>query len=197
MDHPPLLVFDLMDTVIVDPFYREVLDYLGTTLPDLGQVKHPTSWIEFETNLCDEISFLERFYRPETGLKLADPQAFKQVFRDNYRFLPGMEELLTELKAMGHSLWVLSNYSAWWQVARQKLALDRFFVGYCVSCDIGFRKPSGEAYSALINAIGHENLVLIDDRSTNIEGARQIGIEGILFEDAKRLRNALKKRSIL
>jgi HAD superfamily hydrolase (TIGR01509 family) len=197
VQQPPLLVFDLMDTVIVDPFYREVLAYLGTTLPDLGQVKHPTSWLEFETNACDEASFLERFYRPETGLKLEDPEAFKQIFSDNYRFVPGMEALLTELVATGHPLWVLSNYSHWWHLAREKLALDRFFADYCVSCDIGFRKPSGEAYTALSDAIGHRNLLLIDDRQPNIKGARQAGLEGILFVDAENLRNALKTLKLL
>jgi HAD superfamily hydrolase (TIGR01509 family) len=197
VQQPPLLVFDLMDTVIVDPFYREVLDYLGTTLPDLGQVKHPTSWLEFETNFCDEASFLERFYRPETGLRLADQEAFKQIFSDNYRFVPGMEALLTELAHLGQPLWVLSNYSNWWHLARQKLALDRFFAGYCVSCDIGFRKPSGEAYSALINAIGHRNLVLIDDRQPNIKGAQQVGLEGILFVDTENLRNVLETLKVL
>lgn len=186
-----------MDTVIVDPFYREVLDYLGMTLPDLGVVKHPTSWLEFETNLCDEVSFLERFYRPETQLKLADPESFKQIFSDNYRFVPDMEALLSELTALGHPLWVLSNYSVWWQVAREKLNLDRFFAGYCVSCDIGFRKPSAESYSALINIVGRQDLLLIDDRQTNIKGAQQSGIEGILFVDTYRLRKALHIRNLL
>jgi HAD superfamily hydrolase (TIGR01509 family) len=186
-----------MDTVIVDPFYREVLDYLGTTLPALGQVKHPTSWLEFETNACDEASFLERFYRPETGLKLEDPEAFKLIFSDNYRFVSGMEALLTELANLGQPLWVLSNYSNWWPLAREKLALDRFFAGYCVSCDIGFRKPSGEAYTALIDAIGHRNLLLIDDRQPNIKGAQQAGLEGILFVDTESLRNTLQAFKIL
>jgi putative hydrolase of the HAD superfamily len=76
---PPLLVFDLMDTVVVDPFYREAMTYLGTTLADLGKVKHPTSWIEFETGITDEGSFLERFYRAETALALVAAQLSQVV----------------------------------------------------------------------------------------------------------------------
>jgi len=194
---PPLLVFDLMDTVVVDPFYREAMAYLGTTLADLGKVKHPTSWIEFETGIADEASFLERFYRAETALTLADPLAFRQVFFDAWRFVPGMEELLGELKAAGHPLWVLSNYSPWAVELRRRLDLDRFFAGYCFSYEIGCRKPDPAAYRALVQKSGSAHCLVIDDRPANVEGAQRAGLEGLLFIDAPQLRRTLRNRKLL
>lgn len=185
-----------MDTVIVDPFYREVPDYLGTTLEALLTVKHPTSWIEFETGRTDETSFLERFYREECDLVLDDPEAFKETFFSSYRFVEGMEALLGDLKAFGHPLWVLSNYSAWFQTARTRLGLDRFFDGYTVSCNTGQRKPAPGAYEALISQTG-AHCLLIDDRSNNIKGAVCAGLDGVLFEDTQSLRIQLGRRGYL
>jgi putative hydrolase of the HAD superfamily len=188
-----LLVFDLMDTVIADPFYREVPRYLKTTLEALLAVKHPTSWIEFETGLADEASFLGRFYREECGLVLKDPDAFREIFFSSYRFVEGMEALLGELKAHGRPLWVLSNYSRWVEIARIRLGLDRFFEGYCVSWQTGHRKPHPEAYRALVAQSGRRDCLLVDDRSANIEGARQAGLDGVLFTDTKSLRTELHR----
>jgi putative hydrolase of the HAD superfamily len=193
----PLLVFDLMDTVIVDPFYREVPVYLGTSLEELIQVKHPTSWIEFETGLTDEMSFLTRFYREDTGLKLACPEEFKQIFFSAYRFVDGIETLLATLRANDQKLWVLSNYSNWVLQARALLQLDRFFEGYCVSCDTGHRKPSPGAYRALMASTGAAQHLLIDDRPANVEGALQAGMDAILFTDTDALRRQLHSRGIL
>lgn len=88
------------------------------------------------------MSFLTRFYREDTGLKLAYPEEFKQIFFSAYRFVDGIETLLATLRANDQKLWVLSNYSNWVLQARELLQLDRFFEGYCVSCDTGHRKPS-------------------------------------------------------
>ncbi len=185
-----------MDTVIADPFYREVPLYLETTLAELLVVKHPTSWVEFELGLSDEASFLSRFYRTDAGLRLEQPEVFKEVFFSAYRFVPGMEALLTELKRT-QPLWVLSNYSPWFQVARERLGLDRFFDGYCVSCNTGYRKPSRESYLAVTAQTGESNYLLIDDRQPNITGAQAAGFEGILFTDADALRSKLLSRGIV
>ncbi|AGY60717.1 HAD family hydrolase [Gloeobacter kilaueensis] len=192
----PLLVFDLMDTVIVDPFYREVPAYLETTLEELLKVKHPTSWIEFETGLTDEAGFLARFYREDSGLTLLSPEDFKHIFFSAYRFVDGMELLLEELRSSGYRLWVLSNYSRWAVRAREILGLDRFFEGYSISCDIGHRKPSPQAYQAVIDATGERDCLLIDDRPVNIAGARAAGMDGILFENTTALRRVLEARGI-
>lgn len=199
MSQGKLLTFDLMDTVVVDPFYREVMSYLQTTLAELAQIKHPTSWLEFETGKIDEKDFLSRFYKENTGLKITQAEQFKQVFFNAYRFVDGMEELLTQLRAENRKLWVLSNYSPWFEVIRDRLSLDRFFAGYCLSYQTGYRKPDPRAYRALFQRATclPKDCLLIDDRAINVEAALQEGMSCHYFEDAVSLREALRKQNIL
>jgi len=185
-----VFVFDLMDTVVRDPFYEEIPRYLGMPFPELLAHKHPSSWLDFERGFIDETIFLQNFYRD--GRSLADPAGLKAAFMDYYAFLPGMEALLGDLKRSGQSLWVLSNYCPWFEDIRRKLALDRFFDGYVISYQSGFRKPEPEAFRALMAQYGGEDgdFILIDDRAINIQGAEQVGWQGILFTDADQVRKA-------
>ncbi|WP_287127592.1 HAD-IA family hydrolase [Candidatus Cyanaurora vandensis] len=185
-----VLVFDLMDTVVQDPFYEHIPRHLGVSFQTLLTQKHPTSWLEFERGQIDEAVFLQRFYQGERVL--TDPLALKAAFFDYYEFLPGMEGLLLDLKKQGETLWVLSNYCRWFEDIRRKLDLDRYFAGYLISYECGFRKPEPQAYQALEARLGaRDALTLIDDRLSNIEGAEQVGWRGILFRGADGLRTQL------
>lgn len=51
----PILLFDIMDTLVRDPFYQDVPAFFGMSLKELIDCKHPTAWIEFEKGLIDEV----------------------------------------------------------------------------------------------------------------------------------------------
>jgi len=51
----PVLLFDIMDTLVRDPFYQDVPAFFGMPFKELIDVKHPTAWIEFEKGLIDEV----------------------------------------------------------------------------------------------------------------------------------------------
>ncbi len=188
-----MFVFDLMDTVVVDPFYKLIPAYLGLEMPELMQVKHPTSWLEFEQGKITEEEFLTQFYDPHGGQTLTDPAEFKALFINNYRFVEGMEELLRQLKSQGEQLWVLSNYPVWFEILRTRLELDRFFDGYTLSYRCGYRKPDPHCYQALMAEVAHPaaNLLLIDDRAINVLGAQAVGWQGVLFTETNTLRQHL------
>ena len=60
--HRHILLFDVMNTLVYDPFYVEVPAFFGLTLAELHALKHPTAWLEFEVNAIDERAFLPRFF---------------------------------------------------------------------------------------------------------------------------------------
>lgn len=51
----PILLFDIMDTVVRDPFYKDIPAFFGMSFNELIDCKNPTSWIEFEKGLIDEV----------------------------------------------------------------------------------------------------------------------------------------------
>ncbi|PPR87197.1 hypothetical protein GOBAR_AA33495 [Gossypium barbadense] len=50
----PILLFDIMDTIVRDPFYHDVPAFFAMSLKELIECKHPTAWLEFENGVIDE-----------------------------------------------------------------------------------------------------------------------------------------------
>ncbi|KAB1209517.1 hypothetical protein CJ030_MR6G007363 [Morella rubra] len=51
----PILLFDIMGTIVRDPFYEDVPAFFGMSLKELVECKHPTAWIQFEKGIIDEV----------------------------------------------------------------------------------------------------------------------------------------------
>lgn len=190
-----LLILDMMDTFVLDPFMRLFPSLCGMRLERLLELKDPDSWPQFELGEIDEAEYFRRFYRAETGMKLADPEGFKRQLFSSYTFIYGMERLLSRLKADGHLLWVHSNYSPWFEQIRIRLSLDRFFTGYVLSYQIGARKPSPLSYERALSLIGvaADACIFIDDRRINVESAQAAGMQSLLFQNAYDLARDLRE----
>ncbi|CAL4984641.1 unnamed protein product [Urochloa decumbens] len=52
----PVLLFDVMDTLVRDPFYHHIPAFFKMSMKELLESKHPTIWSEFEKGLIDEVS---------------------------------------------------------------------------------------------------------------------------------------------
>ncbi|XP_039776789.1 flavin mononucleotide hydrolase 1, chloroplatic-like isoform X1 [Panicum virgatum] len=50
----PVLLFDVMDTLVRDPFYHHIPAFFQMSMKELLESKHPTAWSEFEKGLIDE-----------------------------------------------------------------------------------------------------------------------------------------------
>lgn len=114
-----------------------------------------------------------------------------------YKFLPaveGMEQLLTDAKAAGYKLYLLSNINSQFGEKRGEIEILKYFDGVLLSSDVHFIKPEPEIYNCLIEryALKKEECLFIDDRQININGAEAVGISGYLFENAEKLREFLK-----
>lgn len=190
LSRPTLLILDLMDTVVRDPFFCEVPRAYGKPLSALFAERDAEAWPAFERGEIDEPTFLRRLFGGRSDGP--DPQILREAIVENYRFIDGMEPLLAELHELTE-LWVLSNYPVWFERVRQELELDRFFRGYTVSYQIGVRKPDERAYTAVLAASRRDaaSCVLIDDRLTNLEPARRLGLQAIHFVGVEALRQTL------
>jgi putative hydrolase of the HAD superfamily len=109
-----------------------------------------------------------------------------------------MEELLGRL-APARRLVAVSNYPEWIDALRERFALDRFFVEYRISCRLGARKPDRAFFESVLDSCGLEpgELLLVDDRAENVEGAARLGIPGLLFRDAATLERDLRRQGLL
>ena len=66
--------------------------------------------------------------------------------------------------------------------------------GYIISSEEKVIKPEAEIYHCLFNRFNlkPEECIFADDRAENIEGGRRVGMEGIVFTDARQYERELR-----
>jgi HAD superfamily hydrolase (TIGR01509 family) len=192
----PILLFDVMGTLVHDPFFEEMPEFFGLSFDELLAVKHPSAWVEFERGEMSQKDFLASFF---ADYRHFDREGFLSHVRASYRWLPGLEDLLEELHGTGCRMHAFSNYPVWYLLIEERLRLSRFLDWTFVSCLTGLRKPDAAAYVQALDTlgVGGKRCVFIDDRIGNCEAARDHGIHGVVFEGVEPLRASLREAGAL
>jgi len=186
----PVLLLDIMDTVVRDPFW-DMPGFFGCTFDELWPLIHPTAWVDFELDRIDEETFLRSFFADGRGY---DTAGLLELVRRGTWWIEGMEELLSELHAAGAEMHALSNYPSWWRRIEEDHRLSRYLRWSFVSCDTGLRKPDPEAYLHAARTLGRppEDCIFVDNTGRNCKAAAQVGMTAIKFVGADELRRSLE-----
>ncbi|MBC8874142.1 MAG: HAD-IA family hydrolase [Planctomycetes bacterium] len=196
MARRPVVLFDVMDTLVTDPYYRAMPAFFGMSRKELRKAIHQTSWIEFEEGHISQAEYLARFF--DDG-RPVDGDALDACLKDAYGWVDGAEQLLADLQDAGYEMHAFSNYSVWYRIIEEKLRLSRYLQWSFVSCLTGLRKPAQEAYQAAAETLQVDvgDCLLIDDRTVNVDAAREFGLDAILVESSAQVRAELSRRRIL
>jgi HAD superfamily hydrolase (TIGR01509 family) len=188
------VALDLMDTVFRDPFREALEAATGLSLRELFERRDRSAYPAFEAGLIDEASYWAA-YR-DAGIEV-DPEVFHSVRRAGTVWLPGMRELVDELH--GRVLRATaSNYPVWIEELAVTQLRGRFEV-VVASHHLGARKPDAPFYLGLLERLscGADEVLFVDDREVNVEGAAAIGIASHRFVDAAALRVWLVQHGVL
>jgi HAD superfamily hydrolase (TIGR01509 family) len=189
-----VVAFDLMDTVLYDPFREALAAATDVSLAELFRRRDPSVYPAFERGELDEAAYWGHYERAGVAV---DPDAFHRVRREGIRFLPGMARLLDELTGRVQRV-TASNYPIWVeQLAREHLTGR--FEHVLASYHLGVRKPEQAFYERLLAAVdaSADEVLFVDDREENVAGAREAGIDAHRFTDVVRLREWLTDRGVL
>jgi HAD superfamily hydrolase (TIGR01509 family) len=191
-----VLLLDVMDTLVRDPFFTRVPGFFGLTLEQLWAVKDKEVWFAFERGELDEAEYHRRAFHDE---RTYDVDAFLALLREGYAWIDGAQELLGELRDRGARMHALSNYPRWFTMVDEALALSRYVEWSFVSCRTGVRKPDAEAYLGAARAldVAPDACLFVDDREKNCAGAREVGMRAHRFTDVKTLRAVLADEGFL
>ena len=189
------IFFDVMSTLVYDPFYKDLPKAFGVSLGELLKGRDRYAWLEFERAEITEKQFFERFFRERA---MIDGPLMVETLVSNYRYLDGIEELLLALRGRVQ-LATLSNYPDWFERLNQQLNLSQYMDALFVSYQLGVRKPAPEAYLKPMKQlqVHPSSCIFVDDRQENCDAAIDVGMEAILFENATQLRMALEKLEVL
>ncbi len=180
-----------------------VFDY-GNVLVDWNPAYLFLSEFEGDEEKCryftDHICNREWFTRMDRGESMdvcvAELQAqFPQyadtiaLFRDRWfdmchGDIPGMYEIIQDLKQKGYGIYGLTNWpAATFTEARRRFMTIGSIDNYVVSSSVYLAKPEPAIYLLLLSKynLKAEECVFIDDRKDNVDSAISLGIKGIVY----------------
>ncbi|WOL04142.1 hypothetical protein Cni_G12863 [Canna indica] len=191
----PILLFDVMDTLVRDPFYHDIPTFFQMPMKELLEEKHPTAWIEFENGLIDENELARKFFKDGRSFDL---EGLKECMVRGYSYVDGIEALLENLKQNNYELHAFTNYPIWYMMIEEKLKLSKYLSWTFCSCKIGKRKPALDSYMEVLHQLEVEpaSCIFVDDRLTNVEAARDAGMIGLHFKNSETLKQDLSSLGI-
>jgi len=151
----------------------------------------------FQKDLISEDTFWERIC---SRLNVPTPKAdslWADAFKAVYVPKEDMFSLAARLRKNGYKTALLSNTEAAAMQYFYQLQYDMFDV-LVFSCAEGTRKPEKKIYELTIQKLGSrpKQSVFIDDKPEYINGAKEAGLNTILFENINQLKNALAKLGV-
>ena len=191
-----ILLLDVMETLVCEPFYEAMPKHFGMTFEQLLEAKHPTAWIAFEKGVITEDEYVQKFFHDERSV---DGEALRDCLWQVYEWMDGMHALTRELHGLGYEMHALSNYPIWYEMIEEKLGLSRYLEWTFVSTRTGLRKPDERAFLHAAESlnVSPEQCLFIDDRAVNVDAAQKVGMDSILMKGAGKLRHELRIRGLI
>lgn len=155
-------------------------------------------YLQMETGELSPQAFHARF-STATGTT-SDPQALLHARSDMFSLIVPTARIVTQLKGVRRRTGLLSNTSPdHFDFCRERFGIIReLFDVYVLSYEVGVMKPQPQIYEAAIEKAGvpAEQIFYVDDRAENVDGARRLGIDAVLFTDADQLLADLRSRGV-
>jgi putative hydrolase of the HAD superfamily len=140
------------------------------------------AWEEAQRGMITPEAYWEAV-RESLGL---DSEALVTLREDFYmgdRLDETLAELIVDLRGRGVLIGLLSNNTLDLYDTLAAFELEPLFDAVVISAGIGLMKPDPAAYQAVLEQLGvaPQQAVLVDDFPANVDGARAVGMEAVLF----------------
>ncbi len=124
-----------------------------------------------------------------------------ELYRSRWREMltdevPGMREVILELRTMNYEIYGLTNWSMeTFPEARERFGILQMIDRYVVSGAEGLVKPDPRLFQVLLDRyqLKAEECLFIDDNPDNVAAAKGMGMQGIVFNGAEDLRKKIFK----
>lgn len=199
---PQAIVFDFGGVMTNEPDRDAVVRFLCTSFhlstEDFERVNQEKRRA-IKSGKTDAEFWLQ--YAKDKNINLSNdwPKKFNAVMKDAVGVNPNMYALVDQLKEKGIPVALLSNIDD--RLARliRDVGLYEPFDPCLLSCEIGLEKPDPKVYEILLQRMGlpAQEIVFIDDKPENIETAKKLDFDAILFTSQEKLQKELAKRGLM
>jgi epoxide hydrolase-like predicted phosphatase len=188
------VIFDWGGVLIDDPapgLMRYCAQALAVSKEDYIRT-HDKFAADFEKNLINEDTFWERICGELGVSKPKVPSLWADAFKSAYVPREDMFSLADRLWKNGYKTALLSNTEVAAMQYFYQLQYNMFDV-LVFSCAEGTRKPEKKIYELTIQKLGSQpgQSVFIDDKPEYINGAKEAGLNTILFRNVEQVKNEL------
>jgi 2-haloacid dehalogenase len=205
-----ILIFDLMDTIIDDPFYANFFNKLNKEQKKYWlSIKNHEAYILFEEGKILENEYVNQSYKKDPReYQLPSVLKMKKMMFRQIHYLPGIEELFEKIhqckKELNIYTILASNYSQWYhEIFFKKKELNDWFDYIFFSCEMGIRKPDERFYRVIYESLpdvfnDQEVVLFFDDKKENLSALQQLNWEGVWIYDknqsSKIIYHAIEKK---
>ena len=159
----------------LDKFYSHYLPLLGK-----GEINEKELWSELATDF---------------GIRKVnnEERLLTRAFENSLTKMPGMYELVDELKLKDFKVMLLTNVSKNFAEVLERRGHYEPFSLRILSHEVGSWKPEAKIYKVALEKAGISpgEAIFIDDEKRNIDAAEALGIKGVLFISTEQLRTEL------
>lgn len=166
----------------------------------LREVFQSVEWVQLDRGSISEADAVSAMcHRLPAHLHNAAEEMVTAWWKRPLDPMPGMGELVRELKENGYGIYLLSNAGLPLRTYFPRIPGAEHFDGLLVSSEHRLIKPQHEIFEQLYETFGlvPGECFFIDDSPANIEGALETGMPGAIFRgDTAALRQALIQNGI-
>ena len=133
----------------------------------------------------------------QLGAKIGEEQ-LRLIWSDMFTENTEMSALIRRLQHNGVPVMLLSNTNEWhWAKATEHFPIISEVTPHVLSYRVGVLKPDPAIYKAALNqVIRNGPVIFTDDIEHNVAGAKDAGMDAILFESAAGFSRDLRERGV-
>jgi putative hydrolase of the HAD superfamily len=154
-----------------------------------------SDWQLFDRGALTELEMIDRI-ESRTGLSKNQAVNIMDSVRESLVEKSETVRLMRALHSRGLALFCLSNMpTSIYTHLRERHGFWDLFSGIVISGEIRMMKPEAAVFDYLLGkfAISASESVFVDDLAPNIEGAIAVGLQGVLFQDARQCERDLDR----
>lgn len=155
-------------------------------------------WNEADRGVLSDDEFLELAIRQVPEYEAEVTLFWNNIETAIWQF-PYAKEWIRTMKKAGYRVYILSNYGNWsFEKTKEALNFIEDADGFIFSYQVKQIKPDAQIFQALFEKydLKAEESVFLDDLSANVEGARAVGMQGIVFTGLEEALCELKKLGV-
>lgn len=190
------IVFDI-GNVLAGFIWEEFYHSFGYTEEIFEKLANATVrnpfWNEMDRGKLSDDELLEGFIKNDPSVELEIREVLKDVKGMILRYDYAIP-WITELKEKGYRVYVISNFAHKAHMdCMEALDFLNEIDGGILSYQVKLIKPAPEIYKLLCSKydLKAEECVFIDDLPKNVEAAKAVGMQGIVFQTFERTREEL------